>query len=200
MTTEGKKKYESAWSRVQERLAAGLPSWRERIDGWGQLAAVEARESGRRWSDDEVFQGIVLSVLSNNTNWERVERVRPELERRARDGGMRLVIELGAVGEQRRVTDDELHIDVNGDDARTIWRHPRFERGRGRKDVRVLEEIMAEQRAKLAIGEGDQEEFSGAVTDRSIVEAFADVDRRPAPGREDDALAILEFCFDAWHC
>ena len=63
--------FPATWSRITSRLDAGLPDWRSRIDGYGQVAAVEARERGDEWSDDQVFQGVLLSVLSNNTVWER---------------------------------------------------------------------------------------------------------------------------------
>lgn len=68
------------WLRTQARLNRDLPDWQDRIVGWGQLAAIEARSQGTPSTDDEVFRAIVMSVLSNNTNWERVERVRQQLE------------------------------------------------------------------------------------------------------------------------
>lgn len=71
---------DTIWLRTQARLNRALPDWRGRIVGWGQLAAIEARSKGTQSTDDEVFRAIVLSVLSNNTNWERVERVRQQLE------------------------------------------------------------------------------------------------------------------------
>lgn len=71
---------DTIWLRTQARLSRDLPEWRDRIAGWGQLAAIEARSKGASWTDDEVFRGIILSVLSNNTNWDRVERVRQQLE------------------------------------------------------------------------------------------------------------------------
>ena len=72
--------FQTTWSRVQQRLDSGIPNWRARIESWGQVAAVEARERGDHFTDEAVFRGIVFSVLSNNTNWERVERVRNELD------------------------------------------------------------------------------------------------------------------------
>ena len=35
--------------------------------------------AGRTWSDDEVFEALLLAVLSSNTDWSKIERVRAEL-------------------------------------------------------------------------------------------------------------------------
>lgn len=76
----GMTSFSAAWDRLCRRLDAGLPDWKGRIESWGQVRAVEARARGEALSDELVFRGIVLSVLSNNTNWERVECVRGELD------------------------------------------------------------------------------------------------------------------------
>ena len=44
-----------------------------------QLEAVENRYAGRTWSDDEVFEALLMAVLSSNTDWSKIERVQPEL-------------------------------------------------------------------------------------------------------------------------
>ena len=44
-----------------------------------QLEAVENRCTGRTWSDDEVFEALLMAVLSSNTDWAKIERVQPEL-------------------------------------------------------------------------------------------------------------------------
>lgn len=66
--------------RIQELLDADEPHWRQRIDDMGQVAGIEARESGRRWTDSEAFEGIVRAVLSAQTDWAKVERVIPEFD------------------------------------------------------------------------------------------------------------------------
>lgn len=73
-------RYAQVWTSIVNHLDRGLPSWRDNVATWGQATAVADRRSGKRWSDDEVFRGLVLSVLSNNTNWARVERVKSELD------------------------------------------------------------------------------------------------------------------------
>ena len=51
------------------------PHWRQRIIGLGQVPAINEREKGRQWSDSEIFEGIIKAVLSNQTDWSRIERV-----------------------------------------------------------------------------------------------------------------------------
>ena len=70
------------WNRIESRLDSKLPAWRERIDDLGQVAAVEKRSAGRTWSDDEVFKGLLLAVLSSNTDWSKIERIQGELSDR----------------------------------------------------------------------------------------------------------------------
>ena len=67
------------WSNIEARLDSRRPNWRTCIDEMGQLAAVEERSAGRTWDDDEVFEAILLAVLSSNTVWSRVERVKADL-------------------------------------------------------------------------------------------------------------------------
>ena len=56
------------WQCIEQRLDHGLPKWRDHIDRLRQVSAVEEREEGSRWSDDEVFEGLVRSILSANTD------------------------------------------------------------------------------------------------------------------------------------
>jgi hypothetical protein len=67
------------WQAVQGELDNSLKGWRERINQFGQVAAVEDRSNGRRWNDREIFKGIVLAVLSNSVDWSKVEPVLPDL-------------------------------------------------------------------------------------------------------------------------
>ena len=67
------------WAAVRNRLESSLPRWREAIDRLGQLAAVERREAGAHWSDGEVLEALTWAVLSNSTDWKKVELVLPEL-------------------------------------------------------------------------------------------------------------------------
>ena len=67
------------WRNIEDRLDTSLPGWRSRVDAFDQIAAVEARAAGKTWSDDETFKGLLLAVLSNNTDWSKVERIQAEL-------------------------------------------------------------------------------------------------------------------------
>ncbi len=67
------------WQNIETRLDSSLEGWRSRIDGFDQVAAVEARTDGREWSDDETFKGLLMAVLSNNTDWSKIERVQADL-------------------------------------------------------------------------------------------------------------------------
>ena len=67
------------WNNIESRLDSSLPKWRNRVDGFRQMAALEARAKGRTWSDDEVFEGLLMAVLSSNTDWSKIERVQKEL-------------------------------------------------------------------------------------------------------------------------
>ena len=68
------------WAEITKRLDNRLGNWRARIQHFNQVPAVQARSNGGRWNDKEIFEGMVLSILSNSTDWSRVEAVRPHLD------------------------------------------------------------------------------------------------------------------------
>lgn len=67
------------WNAIRHELDRSLRGWMQRIEHFGQVAAVERREAGSGWSDDDVFEALLRAVLTTNTDWARVERVLPEL-------------------------------------------------------------------------------------------------------------------------
>ena len=67
------------WIQIKDVLDSFLPDWGETIARFGQIRAIEERELGKRWSDDEIHKGLVLAVLSNNTDWSKIEAVLPDL-------------------------------------------------------------------------------------------------------------------------
>lgn len=71
---------QTLWRNVESRLNKRHPNWQGDIERFGQVRAVESRNRGKDWSDDQVFEALLLSVLSANTDWARIERIRPELE------------------------------------------------------------------------------------------------------------------------
>lgn len=70
------------WNNIESRLDSKLEGWRARIRRFGQVQAVEDRKSGRKkaWTDDEVFEALLMSVLSANTDWSKVEKVQADLK------------------------------------------------------------------------------------------------------------------------
>ena len=68
------------WKRIEACLDLRHVHWRERVEAFGQVQAVKDRSRGRVWSDDQVFEAILLAVLSSNTVWSKVERVQADLQ------------------------------------------------------------------------------------------------------------------------
>ena len=71
--------FSDLYNKIISIMDSSLPDWKERIKIGGQPSAVEAREKGYRFSDNQIFEAVVKAVLSNSTDWSRVERVLPEL-------------------------------------------------------------------------------------------------------------------------
>ncbi len=68
------------WKNVKSSLDAWREDWCGLVDGYGQVEAVRQRsEEGRTWSDDETFEALLMSVLSNNTDWAKIEGIQTEL-------------------------------------------------------------------------------------------------------------------------
>ncbi len=67
------------WQNIESRLDSSLKGWRSRLDDLDQVAAVEARSAGRKWTDKETFRSLLLAVLSNNTDWSKIERIQGDL-------------------------------------------------------------------------------------------------------------------------
>jgi len=60
-------------------MATWNPAWENRIDSAGIEHRIQRRSSGTRFSDAEIFEGLLLSVLSGNTQWSTIERIQSEL-------------------------------------------------------------------------------------------------------------------------
>ena len=63
------------WQNIQSRLDSRLKGWRNRVDDFGQIAAVKRRSDGLPWTDNETFEALLKAVLSNNTGWSRIEQI-----------------------------------------------------------------------------------------------------------------------------
>ena len=68
------------WLRIMAKLDHGPNgaveqwNWRARIDGLGQLAQSAKRRQNLPFSDTDVFEAMLKAILSNSTDWSRVER------------------------------------------------------------------------------------------------------------------------------
>lgn len=71
---------QALWQKIERRLSRDLPHWKREIEKFGQVQAVEERGQGKAWRDDEVFEALLMAVLSANTVWSRIESVRPKLK------------------------------------------------------------------------------------------------------------------------
>lgn len=91
------------WRSIERRLDAALGSWRGRIKGFGQVAAVEARAGGKVWSDSETFEALAMALLSSNTEWSKIERIQAELTEPFREFSLTAYA---------RLTDEEVTKDV----------------------------------------------------------------------------------------
>ena len=63
------------WRRIEARLYDHDLAWRLEIEEMGQVQAVRDRTMGESWSDDAVFEALLLAVLSAHTQWSSVENV-----------------------------------------------------------------------------------------------------------------------------
>ncbi len=67
------------WHNIEARLDSSLKDWQSRLDDLEQVRAVENRSAGHGWTDEEAFRGLLLAVLSNNTDWSKIEGIREDL-------------------------------------------------------------------------------------------------------------------------
>lgn len=67
------------WRNIERCLDARKPTWREQIAHFGHTKANARREADEAWRDNDVFEALVVAVLSNNNDWSKVESVLPDL-------------------------------------------------------------------------------------------------------------------------
>ncbi|MXW74348.1 MAG: hypothetical protein F4X96_03710 [Gammaproteobacteria bacterium] len=72
---------QTLWRNVESRLNEDRPDWREDITRFGQVSAVESRNEGNAWSNQEVFRALLMAVLSVG-DWSKIESIKPDLEER----------------------------------------------------------------------------------------------------------------------
>ena len=70
---------EKIWTEVCQTLDEKEQNWKETIQSLGQTKAVEKRKNNTPFNDDQIFEGVLKSVLSNATDWSKIVSVLPEL-------------------------------------------------------------------------------------------------------------------------
>lgn len=72
------------YKRLWQAICAGCDAKRldrvRLIEHLGQIQQIQARREGKRYSDAGIWEGAVKAILSNATEWRRVERTFDELE------------------------------------------------------------------------------------------------------------------------
>ena len=68
------------WNNIEALLDSRCPTWRTYLEEMGQLEAIKCRSEGRTWSDDEVFEALLMAVLSSITDWSKIMRIKESLE------------------------------------------------------------------------------------------------------------------------
>jgi len=71
--------YDRLKRAIFSELEKRVPDWRARVKLYGQVATIDQREAGTPFTDRKIFEGLLLSVLSNNTDWSKVESMRKDL-------------------------------------------------------------------------------------------------------------------------
>jgi hypothetical protein len=71
------------WRHILDHLESdkllGAGVWRLRIEKLKQTKALDDRIKGKQWTDCEVFESLVKSVLSNSTDWSKIEKIEDQL-------------------------------------------------------------------------------------------------------------------------
>jgi endonuclease III len=75
------------WERLKSRMAAWCETWSEKVTETAVSEEVlQRRRSGGQFSNQEVFEGLVLAILSNQTDWSRIKKLRGQELSGAFDG------------------------------------------------------------------------------------------------------------------
>jgi len=67
------------WKALVDRMTRWRPDWTIEVQKTAVTHKLEQRLRGEPFSDEEVFEAILLALLSNNTRWDKIQRIRSEL-------------------------------------------------------------------------------------------------------------------------
>jgi endonuclease III len=74
---------EEIWVRLQSRMTKWCATWRDHVSETAVPSeTLRKRMAGSVFSDEEVFEALVLAILSNQTDWRTIKNVRHELKDR----------------------------------------------------------------------------------------------------------------------
>jgi thermostable 8-oxoguanine DNA glycosylase len=144
----------AVWHNIEAELNRRMPKWRDRIVSMEQMPALERRKTGGTWTDCEVFEALVLSVLTNSVDWSRIQPIRHEL------GKCFCAFDPTAYSELQ-------HSDV---EERIVWLRERqanapYQRQGLRRLVKAAEQLLKEKR--------------GGTIDSYIGDLYERCDRQP---------------------
>jgi hypothetical protein len=71
--------YVCLWQTLLARLDEWKSHWARESDRAALDHRIARRSSGAAFADAEIFQGLLLAVLSGNTRWSTIERIQDEL-------------------------------------------------------------------------------------------------------------------------
>lgn len=64
------------WQRLEVRMTDWCESWRDRVNETAvRPHVVSRRRSGVPFSNEEVFKGLILAILSNQTDWRSIQKL-----------------------------------------------------------------------------------------------------------------------------
>lgn len=69
----------SLWNQIVVLLDSWRSDWRSEIELLNQQPKARKRRRGEVFEDNEIFEGMLKAVLSNSTDWRRVESVMDRL-------------------------------------------------------------------------------------------------------------------------
>jgi len=70
---------EQIWAGLVSALDARTPEWRNEVGKLLVTDKLERRRNNETFGDDEVFEALLLALLSSNVAWTTVQKVRPKL-------------------------------------------------------------------------------------------------------------------------
>ena len=68
------------WTNLCLRMQAWNLNWKEEVASTSVVHQLKKRQSGIKFTDNDIFEGILLGILSNNTDWRKIKKLQNELK------------------------------------------------------------------------------------------------------------------------